>query len=49
VNKNSIAFHLGIGFEIEPSATLINGVPTHRDYDGPGQDRVLFVKRLGRT
>jgi ribosomal protein S18 acetylase RimI-like enzyme len=46
VNKNSIAFHLGMGFEIEPSETLIDGIPTYRDYDGLGGDRVLFVKRL---
>jgi ribosomal protein S18 acetylase RimI-like enzyme len=48
VNKNSIAFHLGMGFQIEPQETLINDVPAYRDYDGPDGDRVLFVKVLER-
>src|SRR4051812_41303984 len=37
VNEVSIAAHQALGFEVE-------GV--RRDYDGPGRDRVLFVKRL---
>ncbi|HKG57418.1 MAG TPA: GNAT family N-acetyltransferase [Candidatus Limnocylindrales bacterium] len=37
VNEVSIAAHRALGFEVE-------GV--HRDYDGPGRDRVVFVKRL---
>ena len=37
VNEGSIAFHRSLGFEVENSPT---------DYDGPGEDRVLFVKRL---
>jgi ribosomal protein S18 acetylase RimI-like enzyme len=36
-NKESVAFHEALGFEVERIA---------RDYDGPGEDRVLFVKRL---
>jgi ribosomal protein S18 acetylase RimI-like enzyme len=36
-NKQSVAFHEALGFEIEKVAV---------DYDGPGEDRVLFVKRL---
>ena len=47
VNKNSIAFHLGMGFTIEPQAITISGVPVCQNYDGPGEDRVLFVKKLG--
>jgi len=46
VNHNSIAFHLGMGFEIEAGATVTNGVPVYQNYDGAGEDRVLFVKRL---
>jgi len=38
VNTDSIAFHQALGFEIDRVA---------KDYDGPGEDRVLFVKRLG--
>jgi RimJ/RimL family protein N-acetyltransferase len=37
VNEASVAFHKALGFEVEKVA---------KDYDGPGEDRVLFVKRL---
>jgi ribosomal protein S18 acetylase RimI-like enzyme len=46
VNKTSIAFHLRMGFEAEPQATELDGIPFHAGYDGPGGDRVVFVKRL---
>lgn len=36
-NGESVAFHEALGFEVE------RVVP---DYDGPGEDRVLLVKRL---
>jgi ribosomal protein S18 acetylase RimI-like enzyme len=36
-NEGSVAFHRALGFEAERVA---------EDYDGPGEDRVLFVKRL---
>ncbi|MBI4171734.1 MAG: GNAT family N-acetyltransferase [Actinobacteria bacterium] len=37
VNEGSLAFHRSLGFEAEPGG---------EGYDGPGQDRVLLVKRL---
>lgn len=37
-NTDSVAFHESLGFTAE------SVVP---DYDGPGEDRVLFVRRLG--
>jgi ribosomal protein S18 acetylase RimI-like enzyme len=37
VNEGSVAFHQALGFEIDRVVT---------DYDGPGEDRVLLVKRL---
>ena len=46
VNKESIAFHTHIGFEIEPRETKMDGIPFYPNYDGLGGDRVLFVKRL---
>ena len=46
INKSSIAYHLRLGFEAEPSAIQEDGIPYHREYDGVGEDRVLFVKRL---
>jgi ribosomal protein S18 acetylase RimI-like enzyme len=36
-NRESVSFHEALGFEVE------RVVP---DYDGPGEDRVLLVKRL---
>lgn len=46
VNKSSIAYHLHMGFEAEPSETQEDGVPYHLDYDGVGEHRVIFVKHL---
>lgn len=46
VNQDSIAYHLRLGFEAEPSNAERNGVPFHPDYDGSGEDRVLFIKQL---
>lgn len=46
VNKSSIAYHLRMGFQAEPSDTQEDGVPYHLDYDGIGEHRVLFVKYL---
>ena len=37
VNQGSVSFHEAIGFEVD------RVVP---DYDGPGEDRVLLLKRL---
>ena len=37
VNEGSVAFHQALGFTSERVA---------HDYDGPGEDRVLFVKTL---
>ncbi|MGM7723674.1 GNAT family N-acetyltransferase [Metabacillus sp. Hm71] len=46
VNKASIAYHTKMGFEIEKGDKTIDGVSVFTDYDGPNQDRVLFVKQL---
>jgi ribosomal protein S18 acetylase RimI-like enzyme len=45
-NTASQAFHTGIGFEIDDSETLRDGVPVQVDYDGPGVDRVTFTRRI---
>jgi ribosomal protein S18 acetylase RimI-like enzyme len=47
VNRGSVAFHLRMGFSMEPSEKTIEGIPVAEDYDGPGGDRVLFSKALG--
>jgi GNAT superfamily N-acetyltransferase len=46
VNSGSIAFHTRMGFQIEKSDRERDGVPVTADYDGPGQDCVLFVKSI---
>ncbi|MGE7689462.1 GNAT family N-acetyltransferase [Lysinibacillus sp. NPDC097214] len=46
VNKVSIAYHTKMGFEIEDGDRIVDGLSIKTDYDGPNQDRVLFVKKL---
>ncbi|MDQ6597900.1 GNAT family N-acetyltransferase [Bacillus salipaludis] len=46
VNKVSIAYHTKMGFEIEDGDRIVDGLSINTDYDGPNQDRVLFVKNL---
>jgi ribosomal protein S18 acetylase RimI-like enzyme len=36
-NRDSVSFHEALGFEVDRVA---------KNYDGPGEDRVLLVKRL---
>lgn len=45
-NKDSVAFHLRMGFEIEPQEDEEDGLPVLVNHDGRGGSRVLFVKRL---
>ncbi|WP_078551964.1 GNAT family N-acetyltransferase [Bacillus alkalicellulosilyticus] len=46
VNKGSIAYHTKMGFDIEKGDKEVDGVSVFSNYDGPNQDRVLFVKSL---
>ena len=46
VNHGSIAFHTRMGFRLVPGDVEIDGAPVSSGYDGPGQDRVVFVKEL---
>ncbi|MDN3296089.1 GNAT family N-acetyltransferase [Streptomyces ficellus] len=45
-DAGAIAFHQAMGFSLEPGDDEADGLPVHRDYDGPGQDRVCFRKRI---
>ncbi|AOP50187.1 GNAT family N-acetyltransferase [Streptomyces lydicus] len=46
-NRDSLAYHRRMGFRLEPGDRIDeHGVPVHRDYDGPGLDRVSFVRDL---
>ncbi|WP_327317228.1 GNAT family N-acetyltransferase [Streptomyces sp. NBC_01235] len=47
-NAGSIAFHRAMGFTCEGGDRQVDGVPVSSDYDGPGQDRVCFMRPLGR-
>ncbi|SEG18052.1 hypothetical protein SAMN04487919_10655 [Bacillus sp. ok061] len=46
INKKSIQFHQEIGFRIEAGDDEIEGVSVHRNYDGNGGSRVLFLKNV---
>ncbi|WP_241774639.1 MULTISPECIES: GNAT family N-acetyltransferase [Lysinibacillus] len=46
VNKGSIAYHTKMGFEIEDGDRIVEDLSINTDFDGPNQDRVLFVKKL---
>ncbi|MER6026266.1 GNAT family N-acetyltransferase [Streptomyces sp. NPDC001851] len=45
-NTGSIAFHRAMGFTLESGDREVDGLPLHSDYDGPGQDRVCFYKKI---
>jgi len=46
VNKASISFHQRMGFLTESGNKTVDGISVFEDYDGVGEDRVLFSKRL---
>lgn len=46
INTASVAFHRAMGFDAGGPAVGDDEVPIHKDYDGPGEDRVLFVREL---
>lgn len=45
-NTSSIAFHRAQGFDIEENPTADGDSTIFPDYDGPGQPRVCFVRKL---
>jgi ribosomal protein S18 acetylase RimI-like enzyme len=47
-NRISIAFHRGMGFRVDdgPGTQPIYGTPAYPDYDGTGEDRVVFRREL---
>jgi hypothetical protein len=46
VNTGSVAFHRRMGFRLEPGDVHVGDIPVATGYDGPGQDRVRFVRDL---
>jgi ribosomal protein S18 acetylase RimI-like enzyme len=45
-NAGSLAFHRRMGFRIEAGNRMRDGIAFTADYDGPGKDRVQFVRHL---
>lgn len=47
-NRTSIAFHRALGFLVDdgPGTRHIYGTPAYPDYDGAGDDRVVFTRDL---
>ncbi|WP_199563656.1 MULTISPECIES: GNAT family N-acetyltransferase [unclassified Streptomyces] len=45
-NTGSFAFHTRMGFTAEAGPKEVEGRPVQPDYDGPGLDRVSFVRPL---
>lgn len=45
-NSGSYAFHTRMGFTVEPGPAEFEGRPVQPDYDGPGLDRVSFVRHI---
>ena len=47
-NRLSVDFHRAMGFRVDdgPGTTSIYGTPAHPDYDGPGDDRVVFIREV---
>ena len=46
VNAGSIAFHRAMGFQLVGGDVVVDGVPIHVAYDGPGEDRVVFQRAI---
>ena len=46
MNTGSIGFHTSMGFEALEGDGEENGAGVHRDYDGDGGDKVVFVRKL---
>ncbi len=47
-NRQSVAFHRAMGFRVDDGDGTQNlyGTPAYPDYDGEGDDRVLFIRDL---
>jgi ribosomal protein S18 acetylase RimI-like enzyme len=47
-NRQSVAFHRSVGFRLAdgPGTQNLFGSPAFPDYDGDGEDRVVFVREI---
>ena len=46
VNRGSVAFHQRMGFQLEPGDAKADSIPVSSGYDGPGSDRMRFIRSL---
>lgn len=46
MNKGSISFHRKMGFYIQQGDATVEGISVFHNYDGKGNDRVVFQKDL---
>ncbi len=46
LNKGSVAFHRKIGFRVESGDDQVDGLPVTRDYNRPGDHKVMFTKQI---
>ena len=47
-NRISVDFHRALGFRVDdgPGSQRLYGTPAFADYDGPGEDRSVFIRDL---
>jgi GNAT superfamily N-acetyltransferase len=47
-NRISVAFHKALGFRIDdgPGTQRLYGTPAYPDYDGYGEERVVFTRQI---
>jgi ribosomal protein S18 acetylase RimI-like enzyme len=47
-NRTSVAFHTALGFRIDdgPGTQRLYGTPAYPDYDGYGEERVVFTREI---
>ena len=47
-NRSSVAFHRALGFRIDdgPGTQRLYGTPSFPDYDGYGEERVVFTREI---
>jgi ribosomal protein S18 acetylase RimI-like enzyme len=47
-NRQSVSFHRSMGFRVDagPDTQNLYGTPAYADYDGEGDDRVVFTRDL---
>ena len=50
-NRIAVDFHRAIGFRVDegPGTQRLYGTPSYADYDGPGEDRAVFIRELDGT